>query len=166
MDDTDVEILRILGREGRASLQAIADRVRLRRPSVHARVRKLEERGIVQSYRAVLDPEQTGCGLVAFASIRVLRQRNESCSSACGTVSDALRRIPEVVEVHTVAGDDDLLVKLRAADVRDLERVLMREVSAVPGVERVRTTVALSTHFERENPVLPRRRVKRAAKKA
>lgn len=145
----DIAILRELVADGRATLQTIADRVGLRRPSVHARVRALEERGVLRGYHAALEPDAVGGGLVAFAYLQVCHGRGQDCFGSAAKVAEALRRVPQVLEVHTTAGDDDMVVKLRARDIRELEHVVLKQVSGIAGVERVRTSIALSTHFER-----------------
>jgi Lrp/AsnC family leucine-responsive transcriptional regulator len=165
MDRVDVEIVRALVADGRASVQQVADKVGLRRPSVHARIAKLEDEGVITGYRAQVDPDAIGAGLVALVLVKVAHGKGTDCMAACGKVADALRRIPEVVEFHTLAGEDDAMVKVRAKDVRDLERVVMRQVSGVPGVERVRTSVVLTTHFERP-PAVPSAPSPRAARRS
>lgn len=149
LDGTDVSILRELVTNGRTTLQQIGERVGIRRPTVHARVKRLEEEGVIRGYHAEVAPEAIGAGLTALVFVHVSHGKGQDCLTACGKVGDALRKIPEVVEYHTLAGEEDALVKVRAADVRDLERVVMRQISGLPGVERVRTSVVLSTHFER-----------------
>jgi DNA-binding Lrp family transcriptional regulator len=150
LDKTDLAILRALADDGRATLQDVADKIGLRRPSVHARVKKLEAEGVLRGYHADVDPDAVGAGLVAYVFLRVAHGKGNDCMQACGKVGDALRKIPEVVEFHTLAGEDDAVAKVRAKDVRDLERVVMRQISGVPGVDRVRTNVVLSTHIERQ----------------
>lgn len=154
-DAVDREILRALVADGRASLESIATRVGLRRPSVHARVKRLEAAGVLRGYHAALDPASVGAGLAALVFLQVAHGKGNDCMQACGKVGDALRRLPEVVEYHTLAGEDDACVKVRARDVQALERLVMREISAIPGVERVRTQIVLSTHFERALSVAP-----------
>ena len=153
LDKTDLAILRSLADDGRATLEDVATRVGLRRPSVHARVKRLEAEGVIRGYRAEVSPDAVGAGLTALVFLRVAHGKGQDCLQSCGKVADALRRIPEVVEFHTLAGEDDAVAKVRAKDVRDLERVVMRQVSGVPGVERVRTSVVLSTHLERGVPI-------------
>lgn len=155
LDKTDVEIMQLLREDGRLTLQAIAERVGLRRPTVHARVKRLEEDGIIEGYHARISPGAVGAGLVALVYLRVSHGKGNDCLTACAKVGDALRRIPEVIEYHTLAGDDDAVVKVRAADVRDLERVIMQQISGIAAVERVRTTIMLTTHFERQAAVRP-----------
>ncbi|HUR70276.1 MAG TPA: Lrp/AsnC family transcriptional regulator [Candidatus Thermoplasmatota archaeon] len=149
MDKLDAAILRALVEDGRATLQDIAEKVGLRRPSVHARVKKLEAEGVIRGYHADVDPEKVEAGLTALVFLRVAHGKGNDCMAACGRVGDALRKIPEVVEFHTLAGDEDAVAKVRAKDVRDLERLVMKQVSGIAGVERVRTAIVLSTHMER-----------------
>lgn len=156
LDGTDVSILRELASDGRATLQEIGERVGIRRPTVHARLKRLEGEGIVRGYHADIAPEAIGAGLTAMVFLQVSHGKGQDCLGACGKVGDALRRIPEVVEYHTLAGEEDAIVKVRAADVRELERVVMKQISGLPGVERVRTSVVLSTHFERPPAVKER----------
>jgi Lrp/AsnC family leucine-responsive transcriptional regulator len=162
LDATDRAILQALADDGRATLQEIADRVGLRRPSVHERIRKLEARGVIRGYRAELDPEAMGGGLVAFVQVR-LEASGQDCLARCEQAAKALRKFPEVLEFHTIAGSEDALLKVRVADVRALERLVMRDISGAPGVGRVATTVVLSTSFERPLAVPgPRKREARA----
>lgn len=156
LDEVDRRILDHLARDGRASLQDIADAVGLRRPSVHERVKKLEAAGVLRGYRAVLAPETIDAGLVAFALLHVHVKPGEDCLGACHSVAKALRKLPEVLEFHTIAGQDDALLKVRVKDMPALERLMMRDVSGIPGVARVQTLVAMSTHFERA-PAVPLR---------
>lgn len=149
MDETDLAILRILATNGRATLQDVADRVGLRRPSVHERVKRLEADGAISGYSARLDPESVGAGLLALVFLKVTHGKGQDCLTACGRVADALKRVPQVLEAHTLAGDDDMVLKVRASGVLDLERVVLRDISGVPGVDRVRTSVVLSTQLDR-----------------
>lgn len=144
----DRRILDILVKDGRATYQEIAERVGLRRPSVHARVKKLEEAGVIRGYHAHLDPDAVGAGLVAYVLL-TLESREGDCMDASQSAAEALKGVAEVLEFHTVAGEHDALVKLRAKDIRDLERLSTRVVSGAPGVGRIRTMVVLSTAFER-----------------
>jgi len=168
LDATDRALLARLIRDGRATFQDLADAVRLRRPSVHERVKKLERAGIVRGYHAHVDPDKVGAGLVAYVFLKMepcSGPEGRDCMTRCNDAAKRLERMPEVVEFHTVAGQQDVMVKVRVADVRELERVVMREISGTPGVAGVETRVVLRTHFERpvqvrEAPavVAPRRR--------
>lgn len=150
VDATDRRILDILVRDGRATLQSIAERVGLRRPSVHERVRRLEAAGVIRGYHAELDPEASEAGLLAFVLLQAeMGARGKDCLACCEGIAKALKKHREVLEVHTVAGTDDALVKVRVRDIRSLERLVMREITGAPGVRRAQTLIVMSTHFER-----------------
>lgn len=153
LDETDRRILDHLVRDGRASVQEVADGVGLRRPSVHARIQRLEQDGVIQAYHARLDPQQAGRGMVAFVHLQVAHGSGQDCMASCSGVVEELRALPAVLEAHTSSGDDDLVVKVRVADLHELEELVLRRISGLPSVRRVRTSVVLSTHFER--PVAP-----------
>lgn len=148
LDDTDRRILGYLARDGRATFEEIAQAVGLRRPSVHERVKKLEKAGVIRGYHAALSPDDVDAGLVAYVFLKV-SPTGKDCLTRCGELAERLRRLPEVLEFHTVAGAEDALVKVRARDVRDLERLVLKEISGTPGVHDVVTKIVLSTQFER-----------------
>jgi DNA-binding Lrp family transcriptional regulator len=165
LDDVDRRILAILAQDGRATLQAIGDRVGLGRPAVHERLRRLERAGVVKGYRAEVEPAALGAGVAAFVLLRIegTGRDGNDCMACCDRVARALHKLPGVLEFHTLAGSEDAVVKVRAADVRALERLVMRDISGIAGVARVNTMIVLSTHFERslqvpDAPAKPRRR--------
>lgn len=169
MDGIDERILSELTRDGRATLQEIADRVGLRRPSVHARVKALEASGVLRGYRADVDPSAVGASLLAYVLLGVAHGKGQDCMATASRLATALRAIPQVVECHTLAGDDDMIVKVRAADIRELEEVVTRRISGLAGVERVRTRIGLSSHFERPvavRSITPRAPSRRAARRS
>jgi len=163
LDEIDRRILAHLCRDARSTFEAIAQDVGLRRPSVHERVRKLEKAGVVRGYHADVAPEAVGADLVAYVFVKAA-SGGKDCLTRCGELAQRLKRLPEVLEFHTVAGVEDALVKVRVRDVRDLERLVLKEISGTPGVQDVVTKVVLSTQFERtlavpQAPaVVPRRR--------
>ena len=148
MDEKDEQILAILSQDGRAPLEDVAKRVGMRRPSVHERVRRLRESGVLTGFHAVLRPEDVGGSLCAFVFLE-LGTDGRDCLTTCDAVSKRLAMVPNVLEVHTVAGAQDLLVKLRARDLRHLEQTVLKELSGITGVRRVVTHMVLRTHFER-----------------
>jgi Lrp/AsnC family leucine-responsive transcriptional regulator len=103
------------------------------------RIRKLEARGVVREYVAVLDPRALDQRLLAFVAVRTTDRPGEV------RVSDMLKAIPEVLEAHQVAGDDCLLLKIRARDPEHLSRILREQIGSVNGVRSTRTTIVLET---------------------
>jgi Lrp/AsnC family transcriptional regulator, leucine-responsive regulatory protein len=154
IDETDKDILNIIQHDGRVSNAEIARQVGLAPSAVLERLRKLEERGVVQGYNAVIDPKQVGYGLTAFISVR---------TNECSYETDELiANIPEVLEVHDVAGEDSYLLKVRVADPEDLSRLLKEKIKAVPTVVNTRTIVVLQT--VKETTMLPLDKCESAAK--
>lgn len=154
IDETDRDILNIVQRDGRVSNAEIARQVALAPSAVLERLRKLEERGVVRGYNACIDPKQVGYGLTAFISVR---------TSECNYEADAqLANIPEVLEVHDVAGEDSYLLKVRVADPEGLSRLLKEKIKAITTVVSTRTTVVLQT--VKETSMLPLDRCEAVAK--
>ena len=137
----------ILQENARTSNAEIARQVGLAPSAVFERIRKLEERGVLKGFHAQLDPHAVGLALLAFIFVRS-NERGGGVSTA-----EKIAKIPEVLEVHHVAGEDCFLVKLRAADTEDLGRVLREKVGAIPAVTSTRTTIVLET--VKEETALP-----------
>lgn len=147
MDGTTLEILNILQSDARTPNAEIARRVGLAPSAVHERVRKLEERGIVRGYSARLNPRPLGLGLLAFVFVR-----SEERVGSDDTARE-LAAIPEVQEVHHIAGEDCFLVKVRAADTESLGVLLRDRIGRLSTVRSTRTTIVL--HTVKEDPSLP-----------
>ena len=147
MDTQDIKTLRRLMREGRSTWSELARLLGLSAPAAADRVRRLEERGVIRGYSAVVDPEAVGLGVTAFVAVTL--ERPEHRAGFLGWVDGA----PEVQECHHVAGEGDFLLKVRCAAVRDLEAIVSEEIKGLHGVTSTRTTVVLSTR--KETPVLP-----------
>ena len=111
-------------------------------PSAHERVKKLEARGVIQGYAAIVDPVAIGYDILAFSWI------TQAPGTTSTDLTDSFGSIPEIEECHHITGEADYLIKVRARDTRDLERV-MRAVQATPNVFQTETDVVLSSGFER-----------------
>lgn len=116
--------------------------------AVHERVRKLVERGVIERFSLRVAPERVGLNLTAFVAIR-----NDG-GAHCREIAPRLRAMPEVLELHSVAGEYDFLAKVRVSHARALEEVLYR-IKAVAGVARTTSTVVLNTEFEDRPLALP-----------
>ena len=137
IDEIDKTIVNLIQQDGRVSNAEIARQIGLAPSAVLERLRKLEERQVIRGYSASVDPKQVGFGLVAFVFVR---------TNECGDGTDELlAKIPEVLEVHDVAGEDSYLLKVRASDPEDLARLLREKLKAIPSVVTTRTTVVLQT---------------------
>jgi Lrp/AsnC family leucine-responsive transcriptional regulator len=146
----DAHILTILQRNSRTSNAEIARQVGLAPSAVFERIRKLEEKGIVQGYTARIDPHAVGLGLVAFTFVRS-NDRPGGIRTA-----ELLAEIPEVLEVHHVAGEDCFLVKVRAPDTEALGRLLRERLGKISTITSTRTTIVLESVKETSELPIPR----------
>ncbi|MGZ8527460.1 MAG: Lrp/AsnC family transcriptional regulator [Candidatus Limnocylindrales bacterium] len=138
----DLRILSALQRDARASYADLGAAAGMSAPSAHERVKRLESRGIVRGYTPLIDPKAVGLGVLAFSRIR------QAPGMATTDLTTDFATIPEVEDCHHVAGEADYLLKIRATDTLDLERV-MRLVQAIPHVYTSETEIVFSTAFER-----------------
>jgi len=138
----DARILEVLQRDGRRPYADLGAEVGMSGPSAHERVKKLEARGVIQGYAAIVDPVAIGYDILAFSWI------TQAPGTTSTDLTDSFGSIPEIEECHHITGEADYLIKVRARDTRDLERV-MRAVQATPNVFQTETDVVLSSGFER-----------------
>jgi Lrp/AsnC family transcriptional regulator, leucine-responsive regulatory protein len=141
-DATDRRILAILKEDGRASHAHIAKEVGLSAPAVGERIRKLEAAGVILGYRAALSPSAVGLPICAFVAITP-QPRNPAAN-----LVENLLALPEIEELHAVAGDYSYLAKVRLRSPEDLDAFLDKLVM-LEGVERTQTTMVLRTNLER-----------------
>ena len=148
LDAVDRKLLRLLQEDARRSFRSLGESVGLGAPSVHARVQRLEKEGYIRGYHADVDPERMGKTLTAYVSIGLEGGRKGE-TPRTDVVADQLRKDPDVVEVHAITGEDDLLVKIRTTDIRGLERLLLRSLEPLEGVRRTTTNIVVRSLFER-----------------
>ena len=140
MEDLDRRIVDLLRSDGRMSYTDLGKAMGLSTSAVHQRVRRLEERGVITGYAAVVDPTALDLPLTAFISITPLDP------AAPDDIPERLRGFPELEACHSVAGDENYILKARVRTPGDLEELLAR-VRATANVA-TRTTVVLSTPWE------------------
>ena len=141
MDEIDREIVRLLYANGRLNQERIAREVKLSRPAVHERVRRLEEQGVIRGYKALVDWVALGQPVTAFVWVRTAGVKcRETGPILMGLTCDGAT----VEECHSVTGEWCLLLKVRADSPSTLQD-LIDEIRAAPGVEGTMTAVALST---------------------
>ena len=140
MEDLDRQILSLLAADGRMSFTDLGKATGLSTSAVHQRVKRMESRGLVKGYAAVVDYEQAGLPLTAFISIRPIDPSQPDDSP------ERLSCLEEIESCWSVAGEESYILKVRVAKPTDLEDLLAR-VRAVANVA-TRTTIVLSTAFE------------------
>jgi Lrp/AsnC family transcriptional regulator, leucine-responsive regulatory protein len=146
-DAVDRSILEILRLHGRATHAQIAKEVGLSAPAVGERIRKLEHAGVIDGYRALIDPGKVGLGICAFVAISPQPRK------PAADLVERLLAMPEIEELHAVAGTYAYVAKVRVTDTAALDAFLDR-LFMLDGVERTETTMVLRTNAERP-PHLP-----------
>jgi Lrp/AsnC family leucine-responsive transcriptional regulator len=139
LDRFDRAILQVLASEGRISVTELARRISLSKSPTQARLKRLEDSGMIKGYRAMIDPIRLGLDHVAFVEVKMESTR-ESVLSA---FNDAVRQFPEVEQVHLIAGNFDYLLKVRTTDMSNYRKVLAEKISTLPGVASTSTYVAM-----------------------
>jgi Lrp/AsnC family leucine-responsive transcriptional regulator len=142
IDQTSLAILETLQADARISNAEIGRRVGLAPSAVFERIKKLEERGAVRGYSANIDPSAVDLGLLAFVLVRSEERRGSPLTEA------ALVALPEVQEVHHIAGEDCFLLKVRVRDTAALNELLAERISALDAVRSTKTTIVLRTAKE------------------
>ena len=142
LDELDLRLLDALQRNARSTFAELGAVVGLRPPAVHDRVKRLESKGYVRGYSAQLDSKLLGLELVAFVSCYT----TPDCRYA--EFTQTLAQMSEVLEVHSVAGEETYVLKVIGRSTAHLDELLGR-LKAVPGMARTKTTIVLSTPFER-----------------
>ena len=127
----DKKLLKLLQRDGRLSFAELARRVGLTTTPCKERVKRLEREGYVRGYRADLNLNKLGAGMVVFIQIRLQR----TSADGFDAFTQAVRNIPEVEECHLVSGNFDYLVKARVKDMTAYRELLGGEVLQLPGVQ-------------------------------
>lgn len=139
IDAVDAKILNIIQENAKTANAEIARQVDMAPSAIFERLKKLEAHGLISGYHARLNPRKLGMGLLAFVFVRAEDKGTEL------DTGERLTRIPEVQEVHHIAGEDCYLVKVRTKDTEALGRLLREQFSAIPTVRSTRTTIVLNT---------------------
>lgn len=140
LDETDRKLLGLLQVDAKVPYAKLAKRLGISSSGVHKRVKRLTDAGVIQKFVAVVDPQVVGKKLKAFIGI-------STSPGTCGEVIAQLSKRPEVLEIHEVAGEHDLFVKLITDDTLKLND-LLHEMDKIPGVSSSRTLIVLKTEKE------------------
>jgi len=137
-DEIDAKILMIIQHDARISNAEIARQVGMAPSAIFERIRKLEAQGVIESYETRLNPKALDLKLLAFVFVRT--------SEPTGAQAEAiLADIPGVQEIHHVAGEDCLLLKVRVADTEALGQLLRERIHTIESVTSTRSTIVLQT---------------------
>ncbi len=146
MEDIDRQILRLLSEDGRMSFTDLGKATGLSTSAAHQRVKRLQQRGAIARYAAVLKHNEVGLALTAFVAIRPMDPRQPD------DAPERLRDLPQIESCYSVAGEESYLLKVRVADPAALEDLLGR-IRSLANVT-TRTTIVLSTPYENRPPAI------------
>jgi len=149
LDNIDLRILRLMQENARISNVELARELEMAPSAMLERVKKLEQKKVILNYTAQVNPAMVGQKLLAFIFIKT----NDGFGST--VTGPALARIPEVQEVHNIAGDDCYLVKVRTADSAALMALMRNEFAKIPTIHSTKTTIVLETVKEEQKVKIP-----------
>ena len=139
IDETDKAILRLLQANGRISNAQIARQVGLSAPATHARVKRLEETGVIRQYATLLDRETIGFDMVCFISVSLQLHQFDAIERFKELVQD----MPEVLECHHITGEFDYLLKAVFRNRDELQEFVVNKLTPIPGMARINTSLVL-----------------------
>ena len=141
LDAIDRRILESLQRNGKLANVDLAHEAGLSASPCLRRVKILEERGVIEGYRAVLDRSRVGLGVTVFVGINLERHTDEDATA----FSDAIAELPEVVTCHIVSGETDFLLEVVAPDLRAYSELVLTKLLKLPGIKDVRSNISMKT---------------------
>ena len=139
LDGFDRKILDVISVEGRIRVTDLSKRIGLSKSPTQARLRRLEETGVVRGYRALFDPIRLGRDHVAFVEVKL----SDTRESALSVFNAAVLKIPEIEQCHLIAGAFDYLLKVRTSGMASYRLVLAERISTLPNVASTSTYVAM-----------------------
>jgi len=139
LDDSDKAILDVLQAFGRIRNVELAEKVHLSPPATHARVKRLEEEGVISGYAAHLDRNKTGHDCMCFISVSLELHQTDKQKM----FFDAIQQLHQVLECHHLTGESDYLLKVVIRNNREMEDFITNTLLPIPGLARVHTSVVL-----------------------
>lgn len=150
LDTVDLQILELMQANARISNVDLAKELSMAPSAVLERVKKLEHKKVILQYNTAIDPDAINKKLLAFIFIKTTGMDSDS------KIAVSLARVPEVQEVHIVAGEDCFLVKVRTEDSASLMSLMRKTIKRIPNVVSTRTTIVLETVKEQQQLVIPK----------
>lgn len=139
LDVFDRTILSVLAQDGRISITDLARRIGLSKSPTQARLRRLEDSGVIIGYRALLDPIRLGLDHVAFVEVRL----DDTREAALRAFNAAVAKVPEIEQAHMIASNFDYLLKVRTQNMAAYRRFMGETISSLPHVSNTSTYVAM-----------------------
>jgi len=146
LDEKDLEILRLLQDDCKLSTRELASKVGSPVTTVYAKIRRMEDLGVIKSYKAVVNGTRLGIGTTAFILISVAyRQTDRETLLSQREIAKEVSKFAEVQEVHIITGDWDLIIKVKAEDVGAVGKFVIDKLRTIKGIEKTLTCLAFDT---------------------
>ena len=140
LDETDLQILKTLQKNAKLTTKELADAVHLTPTPVFERQKRLEKKGYIKKYVAVLDPEKLGLGLLVFCKVKLKQINHELADSFVRRI----QRVPEVTECYNISGAYDYLLKVRVRDMRQYQEFVINKLGDIDTVGSIESTFVMS----------------------
>ncbi len=156
LDEKDAAILALIQENSNLTAKQVAKKVNAPITTVFAKIKRMEELGLIKEYRAIVAPEKLGLGTAAFILASVsYRAKADEAPTSQRTVAEEISKLPEVQEVHIITGDWDLLIKLRAENVDAIGKFVVDKLRLINGLEKTLTCMVFETVKETTKIALP-----------
>ena len=140
LDETDLQILKTLQKNAKMTTKELADAVHLTPTPVFERQKRLEKKGYIKKYIAIVDPEMLGLGLQVYCKVK-LKQINHEIADA---FVRRIQRIPEVTECYNTSGAYDYLLKVRARDMKQYQQFVLNKLGDIESLASIESTFVMS----------------------
>ena len=140
LDEIDLQILKTLQKNAKLTTKELADAVHLTPTPVFERQKRLERKGYIKKYMAVVDPEKLGLGLQVFCKVK-LKQINHSIADS---FARHIRRMPEVTECYNTSGNYDYLLKVRAKDMKHYQEFILTKLGEIENLSSIESMFVMS----------------------
>lgn len=143
LDDLDLQILDILIKDSRTPYLEIARQCHVSGGTIHVRMKKMEELGLIKGTKLILDNTKLGYDVCCFIGIYLDK------AATHGTVMDSMSEVKEIVELYYITGEFSILAKVICKSISDLQDLIINKIQMIDGVQRTNTFISLSQPIDR-----------------
>lgn len=136
MDETDKKILNVLSNNARTSISAISKKTGIPNSTISNRIHKLEENNTIEQYTAILNPEKIGVNITAIIIIQTETEKHEN-------VEKELPKLEQVSQVYSISGEYDILIKVWAKSLEELNEIINSQIRTIDGIEELRELIVM-----------------------
>ncbi len=145
LDRKDIQLLGILSKDAKATVSELSEELKLPVTTVHNRIKRLEKAKVIQGYQALIDYEYLDKPVVAYVLVSAVHMLPNGMKVALEQVAKYVRDIDGVIEVDSLTGLTDIMAKVRAASVRELNSIVVKKIREIEGVDKTQTMIVLNS---------------------